>query len=162
MSTIFELSLHLFLINLDTVFVPLDGSLVLHLHLAGLSLSKFDLLLHQCTILFEVDVFVVEFVLTVVKFLLHIVVALRDFNLFELEFFALFVQDLVFLSNEILLRLNLILKSDLLTLKLCNLACTQLVFLDEFPAFVVVCLHLLIKLHLAMLSGLLQCFSLFY
>ena len=124
MSTIFELSLHLFLINLDTVFIPLDCALVLHLHLAGLSLSKFDLLLHQCTILFEVDVFVVEFVLTVVKFLLHIVVALRDFDLFELEFFALLVQDLVFLSNEILLGLNLILKSDLLTLKLRNLACT--------------------------------------
>lgn len=68
LGAVFELSLHLILVDLDPVFVSLHGALVLYLHLTGLSLSKFDLLLHQSTILFKVDVFVVEFVFTGVKF----------------------------------------------------------------------------------------------
>ena len=91
LGTIFQLSLHLFLINLNPVFVPLDSALVLRLHLGSLCLSELNLLLHQGAVFLEVDVLVVQLVLALVQLRLQFVLLLGDLDLLELILLLQFV-----------------------------------------------------------------------
>lgn len=100
LRAILQLSLHLLLIDLNPIFVPLHRALVLSLHLGGFSLCKLDLLLHQGTVLFEVDVLVVELVLSLIELVLNLIVLFTDFDSFELVLLLLLVQRLFFLHHD--------------------------------------------------------------
>ena len=118
MTSVLEFTLHLVFVNLDPVFVSLHSPLVLGLHLCGLCLCELNLLLHEGTILLEVDVLVVQFIFALVKLALELIVLLSDFNALHFELLLLLVEDLLLLTYKVSLRLNLVLKSNLLAFEL--------------------------------------------
>ena len=64
------------------------------------------------------------------------------------------------MHDEVALRLNLVLKSDLIAFKLRNSVGTQLILFIELTTLRIKCLLLLVELHLALLSKSLQRFCL--
>ena len=105
--------LHLVLIDLDPILVPLHRALVLSLPLSRLGLGKLDLLPHERRILLKVDVLVVQLVLLRVQLALQLIVLLRNLQPLHLILLLLLVEDFLLLQHQVLLRLNLVLKSDL-------------------------------------------------
>jgi len=161
LRSIFDLSLHLIFINFDSIFIPCDSAIVCFLQFCSFRFSKLDLLLQESLFLFVIDVLGVELVLLAIKLLLQVVVLLS--KSISLTFVLLLeVSDLLFLlSNRVLLRLNLIFKSDFDSLKVSNLARKALILIDKLLSLSVVDFVLLVKFELTGLSLLFKSFVLF-
>ena len=160
LTTILKLTLHLILVNLDPILVSLHSALVLNLHLGGLCLSKFDLLLHECAIFLEVDVLVIQLILSLIKFTLKLIFLLHNFNALKFILFLCLINVLLFLHDKVALGFDLVLESDLFSFKLCHFLSNMFILLDEFTPLTIVRFVLLIKLDLVTLLLLIECFSL--
>ena len=116
--------------------------------LAGLRLGKLDLLLHQRSVLLEVNILVIEFILFLFELAPHLVVLLLQLESLHLILLLLLIEGLLLARHHVPLRLNLVLEGDLRALKLRRLLDHQLVLFEEFASLHVVSLLLLIHLEL--------------
>ena len=102
--------------------------------LTGFCLSELDLLLHQGRILLKVDVLVVQLVLLRLQLSSHLIILLRELQLLHFIFFFLLVELLLFHTDHVPLRLNLVLKSDLLAFQIGNFINSKFVLFNELAA----------------------------
>jgi len=156
LGAVLELTLHLFLIDLNTFLVPLYHALISRRVLARLRLSELDLLFHQSSIFLEVNVLVVQLVFFDLKLAAHLIVLLLKFDAFELILLLLLVKVLLLACHHVPRRLNLVLKSDFLALEIGDFVDHQLILFDELAPLSVVRFVLLVDLQLMGVLLLLQ------
>jgi len=130
--------------------------------LTGFCLSELDLLLHQGRILLKVDVLVVQLVLLRLQLSSHLIILLRELQLLHFIFFFLLVELLLFHTDHVPLRLNLVLKSDLLAFQIGNFINSKFVLFNELAALIVVRIRHLVQLQLVLLEGSLDHLSLLH
>ena len=98
----------------------------------------------------------IQLVFTRVELLLELIVLLSDVELLHLVLLLLLIQNLLLLNNQVSLRLNLVLKSDLLPLQVSDLFGAKLILLNQLSPLVSVGLLHLVHLHLVLLLLLLH------
>ena len=102
----------------------------------------------------------VQLVLSVIEAGLKLIKSIRSLDSFIFKFILCFIEDFLFLSDKVPLRLDLVIKSDLLTFQLGGSFRCMFIFLDELAALIVEGLLALVNFDLTRLSELIKGISL--